>query len=374
MPCPKTLVYTPSRHPGPFLFVGQHRAGRDPLCPLHRGGKVFREGGSRMKAVVQVGFGGPEVLHLQEVPKLEVKPGHLLVRVKAAGVNYIDTMRRRGMLPVLPKVPYVPGIEVCGVIEAVGEGVTSWEVGQRVMGCVSGGGYAEYALVPADALMPVPENLSDPEGAAVPINWLTAYFALVHAGQVQAGMKVLIHAAAGGVGTAAVQIAKLLGATVFATVGTDEKVALVRKIGADVVINYTREDFEALVRERTGGKGIHVVLESVGGEVVLKSLRCLRPHGRLVIYGHASGQPARLPAEEILWGNIIVVGVMLGFYLQDKLKAREGMERVLHWLRLGVVRPIVGEVHPLAEAGKAQHRLETRQTVGKVVLVPSPES
>ena len=161
-----------------------------------------------MRAIVQVGTGGPEVLQLQEVPKPEVRAGHLLLRVTAVGVNYVDTMRRRGWVPIPPQQPYIPGIEVAGIVEAVGEGVTGWQVGQRAMAWVPSGAYAEYCLTPAHRAMPVPENLSDVEAAAVPVNWLTAYFALVTLGKLQAGERVLIHAAAGGVGTAAVQTAQ----------------------------------------------------------------------------------------------------------------------------------------------------------------------
>lgn len=322
-----------------------------------------------MKAIVQTGVGGPETLQLQEVPIPQVKPGHLLVRVKAIGVNYIDTMRRRGMVPIQQEQPFIPGIEVAGVIEAIGDEVTGWQVGQRVMARASGA-YAEYALVPAHAAMPIPENLSDVEGAAVPVNWLTAYFALTTMGKLQLGETVLIHAAAGGVGTAAVQIAKLLGGVVFATAGSNEKLKLVQQLGAQVLINYEQEDFEVVVRERTNGRGVNLVLECVGGEVFTKSIRCLAPMGRLVVYGHASGKEGTVSSSELLRRTVTVSGLYLSVPLQNEALAKEATERLLGWLRDGKAKPIIGEVHPLKDAGIAQHRLETRQTMGKVVLVP----
>ncbi len=318
-----------------------------------------------MRAIVQVGTGGPEVLQLQEVPIPDLLPGHLLVRVKAIGVNYVETMIRRGQFPMPQRQPYIPGIEMAGVVEAVGEGVTGWQIGQRVMAGGVSGTYAEYCLVPASSAFPVPDNLSDVEAAAIPVNWTTAYLALVATGNVQAGERVLIHAAAGGVGTAAVQIAKQLGAIVFATAGSDEKVQLVQSLGADVAINYEREDFEAIVMERTNGEGVHLVLECVGGEVFTKSVRCLATGGRLVMYGEASGKEGTISSRELYQrrGTITVLRRTEG-------GTREALDRLLTWLREGKVKPVVGEVHPLKQAGLAQHRLETRQTKGKVVLVP----
>ena len=318
-----------------------------------------------MKAIVQVGTGGPEVLQLQEVPKPEVQPGHLLVRVRAIGVNYIDTMIRRGWFPMPQRQPYIPGIEVSGIVEEVGEGVSGWHIGQRVMAGGVSGAYAEFCLVPVNLAIPVPDNLTDEEAAAVPVNWTTAYIAMVSTGKLRPGEKVLIHAAAGGVGTAAVQIAKLLGATVFATVGNDEKAQFVQSLGADVVINYERDDFEAIVMGRTNGQGVELVMECVGGDVFTKSLRCLTSGGRLVIYGQASGKEGTISSRELYRrrGTITVIA-------RSEEATKEAVERILNWLREGKVKPIVGEVHPLGQAGLAQLRLETRQTKGKVVLVP----
>jgi NADPH2:quinone reductase len=318
-----------------------------------------------MRAIVQIGTGGPEVLQLQEVPQPEVQPGHLLVRVKAIGVNYIDTMIRRGWYPMPQRQPYIPGIEVAGVVEEVGEGVSGWQVGQRVMAGGVSGAYAEFCLVPANLAIPVPDSLTDEEAAAVPVNWTTAYLAMVSTGKLQPGEKVLIHAAAGGVGTAAVQIAKLLGATVFATVGSDEKVQLVKSLGADVVINYERDDFEAIVMEQTDGRGVDLVMECVGGDVFTKSIRCLANGGRLVVYGQASGKESTFSPRELYRRGATITSIV-----RSEEATKEAVERILNWLREGKVKPIVGEVHPLEQAGLAQLRLETRQTKGKVVLVP----
>ncbi len=318
-----------------------------------------------MRAIVQVGIGGPEVLQLQDVPKPEVKRGHLLVRVKAIGTNYIDTMIRRGWFPMPQRQPYIPGIEVSGIVEAVGEGVENWQVGQRVMAGGVSGAYAEYCLVPVELSIPVPSNLSDEEAAAVPVNWITAYIGMVSTGKLKQGETVLIHAAAGGVGTAAVQIAKQLGATVFATAGSDEKVEFVRSLGADVAINYERENFEEAVMERTNGRGVDLVMECVGGNVFTMSVRCLAQGGRLVMYGYASGNEGIISSRELYRrrGTVTVIS-------RTEEAVREAVERILEWLNDGKVKPIVGETHPLENAGLAQFRLETRQTKGKVVLVP----
>lgn len=318
-----------------------------------------------MKAIVQVGTGGPEVLQLQDVSMPELKPEHLLIRVKAIGVNYIDTMIRRGWFPMPQKQPYIPGIEVAGVVEAVGEGVKGWQVGQRLMAGGVSEAYAEYCLVPAKLAIPVPDNLTDEEAAAIPVNWTTAYIAMVSTGKLKQGETLLIHAAAGGVGTAAVQIAKELGATVFATAGSEEKIEFVRSLAADVAINYEREDFEAIVMERTNGRGVDLVMECIGGNVFTKSVRCLAQGGRLVIYGQASGKEGTISSRELYRrrGTITVIA-------RTEEATKEAIERIWRWLNEGKVKPIVGEVHTLENARLAQHRLETRQTKGKVVLVP----
>lgn len=241
--------------------------------------------------------------------------------------------------------------------------MTEWQVGQRVMAGGVSGAYAEYCLVPAELAMPVPNTLSDEEAAAVPVNWTTAYIAMIPTGKLKLGETALIHAAAGGVGTAAVQIAKQIGAIVFATAGSDEKVEFVRPLGADWAINHEREDFEVAVMERTNGRGVDLVMECIGGDVSAKSVKCLAQVGRLVMYDQASGKEGIISSRELYRrrGTITVIA-------RTEEATKEATDCILKWLNEGKVKPVAGEVHSLKNAGLAQTRLETRQTKGKVVF------
>lgn len=327
-----------------------------------------------MKAIQIREFGDDADLHWGEIPEPQPKEGEVLVAVKAAGVNYADLLMLRGGYAGRRPLPYTPGFEAAGVVIRAGKSISEWSPGQRVMGTVlreTCGCYAEKAVMPAWLLLPMPDRFTFEEGAAFPEVFITAYLALHVQGRVAAGESVLIHAAAGGVGTAAVQMAHAAGARVFATASSEEKLRRVQDLGADVLINYATQDFPEEVRRKTDGKGVDLVLESVGGEVFEKSLRCLRPLGRLVVYGVSSGQEARLRPLDLLQRGISVGGFSFGgLSITRPDIVRQVMQGVMRLLAEGKVRPVVGHTFPLPEARAAHHLISSRGNFGKVVLIP----
>ena len=323
-----------------------------------------------MKAVEVQAFGGPEVLRIIDTPTPVPGPDDVLIETESAGLNYADVMMRRGMYVGGPKPPFIPGFEAAGHVAAVGEKVHHIAVGQRVVAMTGIGGYAQFACVPASRVMPLLDSISFDEGAAFPAQFYTAYFCLHHCGKIAAGQTVLIHAAAGGVGTAAVQLAKIAGAEVFATASSEEKLALVKRLGADHVINYRNQDFAEVVKEKTRGRGVDVVLESVGGEVYEKSQQSLATMGRLVLLGIASGQAGRTDPLDLLFRNKSIIGFHLGRYTADAEAMKSANEYLLsHW-QAGQLKPIVGRTFPLNQAAGAQNWISDRRSLGKVILHP----
>ncbi len=324
-----------------------------------------------MKAIRVHQYGGPEVLRYEKVPEPVPEAGEVLVQVRAAGVNFADTLARRGLYPTLTPPPFIPGFEIAGTVVAVGAGVEGITIGQRVMGFAPKGGYAELAVMPAKGAMPIPERISFEEAAAFPIAFLTAYHALKTFGRLQEGETVLIHAAGGGVGTAAVQLAKLWGGQVFATVGSDEKLSRVRALGADIVHNYRTGDFLEAVKGWTGGRGVEVVVESVGGEVFEQSLRSLAPDGRLIAVGLSSGIQPKLHLGLVIMNRLSVIGMHLGSMTVKRPELIGASAReLIGLLAEGKIKPIVGHVFPLKEASEAHRLLEGRGSYGKLVLTP----
>jgi NADPH2:quinone reductase len=324
-----------------------------------------------MRAIVCHTHGGPEVMQYETVPDPAPAAGELLVRAEAIGVNFVDTMRRSGKHPTAPKPPFTPGIELCGRVVALGAGVTDFREGQRVLGrCVTHGSYAELVRVESRFAVPCPESLPAPEGAALFVNGQTAYHALVTMGHARPGDSVLITAAAGGVGTCAVQIAKLLGARVLAAAGTADKLKLATELGADHAIDYSVGDWPRRVLERTNGKGADLVLESVGGEVFQSCVGCWAPRGRIVIFGKASGRPGVVSGDALLFANRSICGLAVGLVIEDTELLRKSMQQLFDWLADSRLRLIVGETHPLRDADVAHQRLTQRHTFGKIVLLP----
>ena len=321
-----------------------------------------------MRAIQVRAFGGADALEVIDATEPVVRPGTVLVEVEAAGVNYADVMMRRGLYVGGPKPPFVPGLEVAGRAAALGDGVDKVSVGQDVIALVPSGGYAERVVVPAHAVMPRPAGMSAEAGAAFPVNFYTADFALHFAGAIEAGRTVLVHAAAGGVGTAAVQLAKQAGARVIATASSEEKLERVRALGADVTAGY--DDFLDVALRETNGAGVDLVLESVGGDVFERSLKALRPLGRLVVYGVASADVRRPDPRELLFRNLWIIGLHIGVLMQTPAIAGPASTRLFGLLASGRIAPQVGHVLPLEEAARAHELLGDRANYGKIVLKP----
>lgn len=324
-----------------------------------------------MRAIRFHEIGGPEVLKYEEAPDPSPGPGEVLVRVRAAGVNYADTMFTRGRYFLQPRFPQTPGLEVAGEVVTAGEGVNGFAPGDRVMAALANaGGYAELAVVPAQHLTRIPAGLGWAQAAALPVQAVTADHVLFLAGRLQPGETVLVHAAAGGVGVMLVQMAALAGARVVATASTEEKRQLARALGADVTIDYTKPGWADAVREATDGRGADVICEMVGGDVFAQSLRCLAPWGRLVVFGVAGPETPSLNPAALMRLNQTVVG----YYLTTAMERGEVMapthERIFRALESGRLRIVVGETAPLSAAADVHRRMVARETTGKLVLVP----
>lgn len=324
-----------------------------------------------MKAVQVREFGEPEVLEYGDAERPEPSMGEVLVEVKSIGVNYADTMRRRNQYVIRQELPFVPGSEVAGVVAELGEGAEGVSVGDRVVSLVGEGAYAEYALAPSQALIPIPDGLDFDAAAAIPLQGLTAYHVLKTSGRLEEGESVLVHAAAGGVGTLAVQMAKLMGASpVIATASSQEKLDLARELGADVLINYTEDDWPDQVRQATDGAGADVILEMVGGDFIGKNLRCLNAWGRMVVFGAASGDLGTVSPMDLLRKNHSIVGFFLPQVMSRPELFVPSLQEMLGWISSGDVKLTLGGSYPLREAEQAHGDLEGRKTTGKIVLNP----
>src|SRR5579871_3446435 len=317
-----------------------------------------------MKAIVIPRFGGPEVLQLQQVDDPQPRPGEVLVRVEAAGVNFADVMMAQGGYPGTPPPPVIAGREFAGVVEASGE---------RVMGYTQMGGFAEKIAAPRNLLWAQPVGWSAPEAAAFPVNYFTAYLAYWKAGLLDsppsaARPRVLIHAVAGGVGTAAVEIGRILGVETYGTSSSDDKLARVKELGLDHGINYTQVDYETAIHDLTGGEGVDAVFEMLGGEHTARSLRCLRDFGRVIIYGTATGQQPKFDTRSMYAKGSSVHGLWLSKLSLKPEIMHPAWERMSSWIKEGRLRPVVGHVLPLGNAGEAFRLMLQRKNYGKVVL------
>ncbi len=313
-----------------------------------------------------------DVLRLDEVPALLPSGHHVVLEVLAAAVNFADTLLCRGTYQEKPELPFTPGLELCGrVLSAPPDGRV--ELGQRVIALPSlpHGGLAEQALAMPTDVFPVPDTMDDVVAAALPVTYQTGWFGLYHRAQLREGETVLVHAGAGGVGSAAIQLAKARGARVIATAGGPDKVELCRELGADVAVDYRADDFVAATNELTDGRGADVIYDSVGGDTFDRSRKCIAFEGRIVVVGFAGGRIADAPTNHLLVKNYGVLGLHWGGYrrLDPDLVHRCHDELVALHAR-GSVRPLIGRVRPLAEVPLALDDLAGRATVGKVVVVP----
>jgi len=322
-----------------------------------------------MKAIRVHAPGGPEALRYEDVPQPTPGAGQVLVKIEAAGVNFVDVYQRSGQYPVSP--PLVLGQEAAGVVAAVGPAVAQVKVGDRVVYVGLLGAYAEYAVVPAEQLVALPDGVSAKQGAAAMLQGMTAHYLASATYPLKPGDTCLVHAAAGGVGLLLCQIAKLRGARVLGTVSTREKAALARDAGADAGILYTEQDFESEVKRRTGGAGLQVVYDSVGRTTFDKGLHCVARGGLMVLYGQSSGPVDPFDPQVLSRrGSLFLTRPTLAHYVatRDELLARAG--EVLGWIRSGKLKLRIGHEFPLAQAAEAHRQLEGRKTTGKVLLIP----
>jgi NADPH2:quinone reductase len=322
-----------------------------------------------MKAIRITEAGGPEVMRLEDLPTPDPQTGQLLVRVEAAGVNYIDTYQRSGQYKV--PLPFTMGLEGAGVVEATAPGVSGIGKGSRVAWTNVPGAYATHALVPAENAVPLPGGITSQQGAAAMLQGMTAHY-LAHATfPLRRGDACLVHAGAGGVGLLLTQMAKRAGARVFTTVSTDEKAKLSKETGADEVIRYTRDDFQEAVRRLTGGAGVRVVYDSVGRDTFEKSLACLAPRGMLVLFGQSSGAVPPFDAQVLsAKGSLFLTRPTLGHYIATREELLSRAKDVFAWIADGTLKLRIGATYPLAEAARAHEELAGRRTTGKVLLLP----
>ena len=343
-----------------------------------------------MRAVVLTGTGGPEVLQVQERPDPVAGPGEVRIAVRAAGINFADTMARVGLYPDAPKTPCVLGYEVAGEVESVGDGVTDFKPGDRVMAGTRFTGQAELVVVAAEQVLPLPQALSFEQGAAFPVNYGTAYAALILMGGLREGDRLLIHAAAGGVGIAATQLARNVGAEIFGT-ASPAKHDAIRAQGVTHAIDYRSQDFEAEVKRITAGEGVDLVIDAIGPASFRKDYRLLRSGGRLVMFGLSEASPsgnrsipaalkslAAMPLATMpWWKSLALMNENKGIFGLNMLSwwDREGnLDRVttplIADLEAGRISPVVAEAFPFERAGEAHQFIAERRNVGKVVLLP----
>jgi NADPH2:quinone reductase len=322
-----------------------------------------------MKAIQVQRTGAPEVLTVVDLPTPKPKPNEAVVQVKAAGLNFIDVYFREGRYPA--QLPFVDGQEAAGVVSETGADVKSVKKGDRVAYTGILGAYAEYAAVPADRLVRLPDKLSFEQGAAAMLQGMTAHYLTHSTYPLKRGETALVHAAAGGVGLLLVQMAKRIGARVIGTAGTDEKAKLAREAGADDVIVYTKQDFEAETKRLSGGKGVEVIYDGVGKSTFEQDLNLLRPRGYLVLFGAASGAvPPFDPIKLTQKGSLFLTRPTLANYIATREELETRAKEVLGAIESGALKLHIGHKYPLTEVQQAHRDLEGRKTTGKVLLIP----
>ena len=322
-----------------------------------------------MKAIRIHRPGGTDALQLEEVPEPRPKRGEVVVAIEAAGINYIDVYFRTGVYKA--EVPFTLGLEAAGTVTAVGEGVTHLRTGDRVAYTGIPGAYAQFASVPAERIVTLPEGVSTRQAAAAMLQGMTAHYLATSTWPLAPGQACLVHAAAGGVGLLLCQIAKMRGARVIGTVSTEEKARLARHAGADDVILYSKDDFVAEVKRLTGGEGVHVVYDGIGRTTFSKGLDCLVRRGMLALFGQASGPVEPFDPQILnLKGSLFVTRPSLNHYILTRNELVERAGEVLGWVREGKLALRVDREYPLKDAAEAQAMLEARRTTGKLLLIP----
>jgi NADPH2:quinone reductase len=324
-----------------------------------------------MAVVAIAGKGGPEVLVPETRPTPEPGPGQLLIRVKAAGINRPDVLQRKGTYPAPKGHSEIPGLEVAGEVAKLGPGTSRFRAGDRVMALVNGGGYAEYCLADEGSCLPVPERLSFVEAAGVPETFFTVWHNVFERGALKSGEWLLVHGGTSGIGTTAIQLGQAMGARVIATAGSPEKCKACVKLGAVRAVDYKTEDFVEAVKSETGGRGVDVILDIVGGDYLERNIRALAEDGRLVNIGHQTSTQVPIDLVRLMLKRLTITGSTLRIRTGEVKAgiARAVEEKVLPLLADGRVRVVVDRTYPLAEAAEAHRRMETSEHIGKIVLV-----
>lgn len=328
-----------------------------------------------MKAIVVEKTGTPEVLKLQEVDKPKPGPGQVLIRVEAISVNFADIKARQGQYHgVAASSAFTPGLDCAGVVVEIGDQVSRFQPGQRVMAFPAGGSYAEFVVAPENLTYSVPDEISSETAAASLTVGITAYNVIRRMARLEQGETILIHAAAGGIGSTAIQLAKLFGASkIIGTVGSDEKIERAKSFGADEVINYRSTDFVEKVNELTAGKGVDVILDTIAGENFERSLNCLAPFGRIVSFGHANdgSVPGIAKTDQLHSSCRSVIGYSTGTYRKNRPEfLREGAEKITEYLLHKNLEIVISKSFALADAADAHAHIESRTSIGKVLLIP----
>ena len=323
-----------------------------------------------MRAVEITQPGGPEVLRIGTRPVPQARPGEVLIKVAAAGVNRPDTMQRAGNYPVPPGASDIPGLELAGSVVALGDGVKELRVGDTVTALVAGGGYAEYCAAPVPQCLPVPKGMTVVEAASLPETFFTVWSNVYDRGRIAPGESFLVQGGSSGIGVTAIQMVRAFGNRVFATAGSAEKCEACVKLGAERAINYKTEDFAAVVKEATGGKGVNVILDMVGGDYLDRELKCLADDGRIVIIAFLGGAKATVFLNDILRRRLTVTGSALrprSIEFKGAI-AKNLREKVWPLIESGKIRAIIHKTFPLAEAAKAHALMESSAHIGKIVL------
>ncbi len=314
--------------------------------------------------------GGPEVLQAVEMPVPAPRAREILVRVEAAGVNRPDVLQRLGQYPPPPGASPIPGLEIAGTVVAMGEGAERYAAGDRVAALVTGGGYAGYCLADERAALPIPDGFDAPLAAALPECFFTVWHNLFYRGELAAGETVLIHGGTSGIGTTAIQLAKAFGATVFATASGAEKCAVCESLGADVAIDYCKQDFVAVVKDRTAGKGADVILDMVGGEYIQRNLNCVAEDGRIHQIGFLTGAKANVDFTRLMLRRITLTGSTLRSRpIEVKAALANALQdQVWPMLSSGRIKPVIDRFVPLQSAADAHRRMESNAHIGKIIL------
>lgn len=325
-----------------------------------------------MKIVRFYECGEPDVLRIEEVDTLQPRIGEVLIKVEVIGVNYTDISHRQGVTRESIPFPYTPGVEVVGTISQTGEGVTSLPIGTQVIALLPHGGYAEYVTAPAANVLPIPAGIDAFNAVALPLQGLTAFHIISTFGRLQSGERIVVHAAAGGVGALAVQLAKAMGAgQIIGTASSQSKLEYAMSLGADVGVNYTQNGWANQILDATDGKGADLILEMLGGDMFNENFTCLAPFGRIMMFGAASGKRANIDVQKLSARCHTVTGYYTGFMSNYPQLYLSGLEKLIGYVLNGQIKPQVNHSFPLGKAAEAHRQMEARQTTGKIVLLPS---